>query len=131
MLNWLAPSLAVTAPIQETLHVTKDSSATWLLVLMQTFMLLPVVLVWIAMLFLHRAQQTRRSLRLFVLAVAWAITGLTTACLPFVIMLLPNLNMKMFLWVPIGLTITYQLLFIAFAFDLVAFCRSSFYRIQE
>jgi hypothetical protein len=101
------------------------------LVLVQAFLLLPVVLVSIAMLFLHRAQRTRRSLRLFILAIAWSIAALTTGCLPLVALLLPNLNIKMFLLAPISLTIAYQLLFIAFAFDLMAFCRNSFYRIQE
>jgi hypothetical protein len=131
MLDRLVTGLAATAPIQETLHVTKYPASIWFLVLMDAFLLLPVVLVSVAMLFLHRAQQTRRSLRLFVLAIAWSIAALTTACFPLADLLLPNLNIKMLLWAPISLTIAYQLLFIAFAVDLVAFCRSSFYRIQE
>ncbi len=46
MLDRLVAGLATTAPIQETLHVTRYPSSIWVLVLMQAFLLLPVVLVF-------------------------------------------------------------------------------------
>ncbi len=61
MFDRLASFLVTTAPIQETLHVTRYPSSIWVLVLMQAFLLLPVVLVSIAMLFLHRANANRKK----------------------------------------------------------------------
>lgn len=126
ILDWVVVGLAA-APIQETLHVTKYPSSVWLLVLMQAIMLLPAILMSIAMLFLHRAHQTARSLRLFVLAVAWTISALMTMCLPLIFFLLPNFDLRIFPWFPLGAAVLHQLLFIIFALDLLAFCRSSFY----
>jgi hypothetical protein len=65
------------------------------------------------------------------LAVAWLITALVAGCLPFIIPLLPNLNMKALPWLAFGLTIISQLLAIGFALDLLAFCRNSFYRMKS
>ena len=131
MLDWISLNLAVSTPIQETIHVTKYPSSIWVLVLVEIFSLLPVILVSIAMLFLHRSRQTKRSLRLFVLALTWSIVGLAVASLPLLLPLVSKLDLKILAWTPLGLSIIYQLLFIVFAFDLVAFCRNSFYGVDR
>jgi hypothetical protein len=127
----LFTTLAAATPIQETLHVTRYPASIWVLILMQSFLVLPVVLVSIAMLFLHRAQQTGRSLRLLILAVAWSIAALTTACWPLLGTFFRAVDVKILMWLPMGIVIFQQILFLFFAVDLVVFCRNLFYGISS
>ena len=95
---------------------------------MQSFLVLPVVLVSIAMLFLHRAQQSGRSLRLLILAVGWFAAALTTVCWPLVGAFF---DVKILMWLPTGIVICQQILFLLFAVNLVVFCRNMFYGVSR